>query len=278
MRRIHLNILDTLDEYMRLLLKHLTAMQYNEKIRWIKQNKMEILLALYNAIILSDETTLYLWRKQINEILFLQDLLNTNKINYVFVKTIFLIPYLHVDIDIMTDKIEISKVISVLKKNGYYINRVPASQTIELRRGDISIELHSDIKVLGLLQLTFKQIGEPVEISIDVYNKLLNNVIYWKSPRLLIHHVLKLLNILDHKIITVADMLELKILSDILSIDNAFFMENELYKYPKVATFSEIALIVRTLNSYKKIVELKPDVLSFIKDFAYYFKIRMKMI
>ena len=263
---------------MRLLLKHLTTMQHNEKIRAIKQNKMEILLTLYNANILSNEATLYLWRKQVNEILFLQDLLTANKINYVFVKTIFLIPYLHVDIDIMTDKTEISKVISVLKKNGYYINRVPANQTIELKRGDISIELHSDITVLGLLQLTFKQIGEPVEISIDVYNKLLNNVIYWKSPSLPIHYVLKLLDILDHKIITVADMLELKILSDILSIGNAFFMENELYKYPKVVTFSEIALIVRTLNLYKKIVEIKPDILSFIKDFAYYFKIRIKMI
>jgi hypothetical protein len=261
------------------LFKQLDIMQYHERIKWIKQNKIDVLLTLYSVYTSSDNKVLDLWKNQIDEILFLQNLLVVSKVNYALVKTIFLIPYLHTDIDIIVDEADINKAVSELRRNGYHANRVlNAGYTLELRKGNVSIELHSKIVTLGMLRLSFKQINELVELSIDLYNKLLNKVRYWRCPSLPINYVLKLLDILDHKIITVADLLELKIFSDMLGVNNVLSMKNELYKYPKAITLSEIALIEKTLSSFKKVVEVKPDILSFIKDTAYYFKIRAGIV
>jgi len=264
-----------LDEYIDSILKQLNIMQYNERAKWIKGNKLDILLTLYDLHTPSNDKVFDLWENQVKEILFLQDLLDGSKINYVVVKTIFLIPYLHSDIDILVNEVEINKVISELRRNGYHVNRVlSGGRTIELRRGDISVELHSDISVLGLFRMTFEQVNEPVEISIDLYNKLLNKVSYWRCPNLLFHYITKLLDILDHKIITIADLLELKVFSDMLDLDNHLFTMNALYRCPKKIALNEIILVGITLSSYKRVIEIKPNILDLIKDIIYYFKIK----
>jgi hypothetical protein len=259
--------------------EQLNKMPQNEKVRWSKQNKMDVLFVLYNVFTLSSNETLYAWNNQIKELIFLQNLLSAKKLNYVFVKTVSLIPYLHVDIDILTDRAEIDRVILELKRNGYHINRlIDSGRVIELRKHDISVELHTSLNVLGLLQMSLEHIGGPVEVSIDLYNKLFDTDKHWRCPDLLSSYITELLRILDQKIVTYVVVLVLKTFNSIIGVGDAPFINSEPLKYPKPLTVDEITFIVKVLSSYEGAIEVKPNILDLIRELVYYLKIRTRMI
>jgi hypothetical protein len=268
------------DKNIRPLFRYIGMMQYSGRIEWVRQNKLDILLMLYNIKTFNSIRLYHLWKKQMSQVLFIQKLLDSNNIKYVFAKTIFLVPYMHADIDIIVHKEMTNKAIELLRKNGYNLKRVlNRGEVIELKNDNISVELHRSIEVLGLLQMSFKSIGEPIEISIDIYNKLLNRNIYWKCPNLAVTYVLKLLDILDHKVITLADLLELKIFSDMFGVPNILsYNETTLHRYPKVLSINEAVLLGKTLVTYEKIIYTELNILSLIKEFMYYLKILMGMI
>jgi hypothetical protein len=278
--KINLSIQDIVDKNIRPLFRYMDTMQYSERIKWIMQNKLDILLMLYDIKTLHSTRAFHLWKKQMNQVLFVQNLLDSSSIKYMFAKTIFLLPYMHADIDIVIHEKMINNAILLLRKNGYNLRRIlNRGEVIELKNDDVSVELHRSIEVLGLLQMSFESIGEPIEISIDIYNKLLNRNVYWKCPNLVVTYILKLLDILDHKVITLADLLELKIFSDVFGVPNIlFYNEATLHRYPKVLSINEAVLLGKTLMTYEKMIYTKLNILSLIKEFMYYLKILMGMI
>ncbi|MEM2741628.1 MAG: hypothetical protein QXD95_05710 [Nitrososphaeria archaeon] len=276
MKRVYLTIQHLFNKDLGHLLKQLNMMSLNRRIEWIKRNKMEVFLTLYGIHTPPNGETLHLWINRIKELMFLQNLLDSKGVNYALIKTISLIPYIHADIDVLIDYTEFDKVVLELKRNSYCENRaLRQSRILKFKKGSISIELHRNIEVLGLLQIPFECIGKSIEVSIDIYNKILNNIIYWKCPNLSIGYIIKLLDILDHKVVTIADLLELKAFSKILDIGEALFIKGELYEYPKVLTINEILLIVeRVLKQYGEVVRVKVDILNLIKEFAHYLKMK----
>jgi hypothetical protein len=85
-----------------------------------------------------------------------------------------------------------------------------------------------------------------------------------------------LLDILDHKVITLVDLLELKIFSDMFGVPNILsYNEATLHRYPKVLSINEAVLLGKTLMTYEKIIYTKLNILSLIKELMYHLKIRM---
>jgi hypothetical protein len=274
--KLTLNIQDVMEGYVESLLRHLNVMQYREKAEWIRRNKLDILLMSYNIKTPYSIRAFYLWKKQMDLAFVIQELLDSNNVKYVFAKTISFLPCLHADIDVMVSEETMDKVVRLLKKNGFRLGRVlNRGYVIEFKSENVSVELHSDIEVLGLLHIGFEHVGEPLEISIDIYNQLLNRNVYWKCPDLVDAFVLKLLDILDHKVVTIADLLELEIFNSMLDVLNSFtYTRDMLRKFPKPLTINEVMLLGRTLMAYNKKIHIELNILNLVRELIYYLKVQ----
>jgi hypothetical protein len=174
----------------------------------------------------------------------------------IFVKTFDFLPYLHVDVDGIVSTEFLSEAIKRLEKLGYiYRKRGPHSYVFINVESDIEFELDFKIGLDGACYLKYEDI-KPLTISHETYNKLLGEEFHFNVPDVRSQILIRLMNILDNKVVQVQDILELHLLG-LKPKEIIYLLGSISPPYPKILGPEACVRVLRAVLPYTRL-EIKP--------------------
>lgn len=128
----------------------------------------------------------------------------------VFIKTLSLVPYCHIDVDVIVPYNRIPEVSRYLRNAGYVFHSKSPHSFLYVK-SDVQIDLHYKIGVDGLRYIKAEEIMTTTLLH-EVYNRLIGEEFPFRVPNLEYQRIICLMNILTNKFVRIQDVFELALL------------------------------------------------------------------
>jgi hypothetical protein len=212
----------------------------------------ETLTLLFNKNIGKSEGNIFKLKIMLLEAKRIQDKLS----QVIFVKTFDFLPYLHVDIDGIISMKSLNDAIKKLKELGYLCKKKDFhSYTFANMKNNVEFELDFKIGLDGVCHLKYEDI-KPLIMSHEVYNKLLGEEFLFNVPDVRSQIIIRLMNILDNKVVQVQDILELHLLG-LKPREITYLLGSISPPYPKILRPEAYVRVLNAVLPYTRL-EIKP--------------------
>lgn len=180
----------------------------------------------------------------------------------VFIKTFTIIPMLHADIDVLTTNLK--KTIEIAKRLGYNVRKYNTHAIVLVKNPFIELDVHFSISVLSTeLSLGIK----PERLRHEYYNTIVNEDVEFQVPTRNQASFIYYLGLLNSKIITIADLLEMSIVKEV-NIQTLI----DTYGIPKEASYYPAILSLKAYIPVIPVIMHKPNPLALVQNFIDYIK------